>query len=179
MNRSDVSKILQDSMDQLFRNDLHLLRYDVSERSITHKLAEYLQARVPELNVDCEYNRNFPSGPNSPKFLYMIDYERKQVVGDTRVKDVDEEELKAYSTYPDIVLHRRGVNHENTLVIEAKKINSSAPDEFDFAKLCGFTGHDDGNEYNYEHGVFIKFESKKEHPARPALIWFSHGRMET
>ena len=31
---------------------------DANERSLTHKLAEYLQCEFPDWHVDCEYNRH-------------------------------------------------------------------------------------------------------------------------
>jgi len=45
-------------LDILLREDGYLLEKNVSERAVTHKLAEHLQKIFPEWNVDCEYNRN-------------------------------------------------------------------------------------------------------------------------
>lgn len=42
--------------------DHYLLQMNLSERSITHKLAEHYQHLFHEWNVDCEYNRNL-DGP--------------------------------------------------------------------------------------------------------------------
>jgi hypothetical protein len=42
---------------KLKRRDKYLLEKDLNERTITHKLATYLQEQFQELNVDCEYNR--------------------------------------------------------------------------------------------------------------------------
>ena len=176
MTRQEALQLLNECIDELFRNDLILLRNDVSERAITHKLAEYLQARVPKLNVDCEYNRNAEAGTFAPKYLNLIESRRKEVIGKIRVDQVPEEDLRACSTFPDIIIHHRGTNDANTLIIEAKKKNSTVADEFDFAKLRGFTGDNDGNEYSYEHGVFIEFETAVDKPSRPKLTWFSKGR---
>jgi hypothetical protein len=175
MERQVVSTLLAECLDDLFDNDLLLLTNDVSERAITHKLAEYLQRRLPNLNVDCEYNRNVQIGAYARKYLLVIENARKECIGDDLVEKVPEEVLRACSTYPDIIVHRRGTNDANLLVIEAKKVNSTIGDAFDFAKLRGFTGNLDGNDYCYEHGVFIKFQTAVANPQRPRLRWFAGG----
>ena len=62
----DLFKKLKEALDEatedLKKNDEPLLMHNVNERSITHKLAEYLQKHLPEYNVDCEYNRNTDQG---------------------------------------------------------------------------------------------------------------------
>lgn len=59
-----MKKSVNISLNKLVRHDSYLLLEDVNERSITHKLAEYLQRVYPEWNVDCEFNRNL-SGPKN------------------------------------------------------------------------------------------------------------------
>jgi hypothetical protein len=46
------------TLNVLLSQDAHLLKNDVNERSITHKLAEYIQQVTPDWNVDCEYNKH-------------------------------------------------------------------------------------------------------------------------
>ena len=57
-SRQEVEAIVVASLRELLQDDASLLQYDVSERAITHKLAEYLQYRFGDYHVDCEYNRN-------------------------------------------------------------------------------------------------------------------------
>src|SRR3990172_335038 len=89
------------SVNYLFKNDLFLLKNDASERSITHKLAEYLQKEFPEWHVDCEYNRD------------LDDVKRR--TNDTGFN-------------PDIVVHIRDTD-KNLLIIEVKKSNGEYNDE--------------------------------------------------
>lgn len=175
MDRPEISRILNDSIEDLFRDDLILLRNDVSERAITHKLAKHLQSRVPKLHVDCEYNRNVERGPRSPKYLYLIEQSKKELLGDKLAKEIPEEVLKAHTKYPDIIVHRRGTNDQNVLVIEAKKDNSGYDDDLDVSKVRGFTSNEDENSYHYKHGVLIKFQTGVNTPARPKLRWFTDG----
>jgi len=51
-------KKIEVGLNLLINNDGYLLYKNINERSITHKLAEYLQNLFPEWNVDCEYNKN-------------------------------------------------------------------------------------------------------------------------
>ncbi len=45
----------------LFTKDAYLLKNNLNERSITHKLAEHYQYLFSKWDVDCEYNRNLGS----------------------------------------------------------------------------------------------------------------------
>ena len=46
------------SIRLLIKNDFYLLEIGTNERSVAHKLAEYLQQEFPNRHVDCEYNRH-------------------------------------------------------------------------------------------------------------------------
>jgi len=68
----DLEKI-KIGLDSLLSYDGYLLENNVSERAITHKLAEHYQKLFPEWNVDCEYNRNLGK-------LKEIDVEPKKLL---------------------------------------------------------------------------------------------------
>jgi hypothetical protein len=57
MENLDVKAKLEAAIISLLEEDHYLIQNNVSERAITHKLAEYLQKEFPEYKVDCEYNR--------------------------------------------------------------------------------------------------------------------------
>lgn len=57
--------IIKHALKRFIKEDFHLSKLDANERSQTHKIAEYLQDIIPELHVDCEYNKNI----NKPKEL--------------------------------------------------------------------------------------------------------------
>ena len=95
-----------------FVEDDDLLQRNVNERSITHKLAEYLQRQFEGLKVDCEYNRR----GKDPKTL------QKRI-------------------FPDIIVHDRGDSDNNRLVIEVKK-SAAGPVTRDEEKLRGLTSSD-------------------------------------
>src|SRR5262245_2039023 len=117
MQFDEIKKIVDECLTELLDKDFLLFRHDVSERSITHKFAEYLQIRFPQLNVDCEYNRNVEKGEFASKELIILQEMRDKEINKTENK-TDEEFLLTVSTYPDIIIHRRTKNDENLLVIE-------------------------------------------------------------
>ena len=92
----EIKKKVEFCIRQLLRNDRHLLEIKADERSIAHKLAEYLQQQFRDWHVDCEYNRH---GMEIKK------------LGEARV-------------YPDIIVHLRDMPF-NLLVIELKCSNEN------------------------------------------------------
>lgn len=88
-----------------FESDRDLLEKGANERSITHKLAEHLQCQFRHLNVDCEYNRHGLNAKILSRFAECI----------------GEDDSRDRMVYPDIIVHRRGEDKSNLLVIEAKK----------------------------------------------------------
>lgn len=146
-----------------FRSDHDLLDRDVNERSITHKLAEHLQRQFEnhceDLKVDCEYNRHV----SDIKRLLVL----KDAIGGDAV-EVDDSEAR--TVYPDIIVHQRGSDKRNLLVIEVKKTDKrgmeldrdnlwelTEPDKCKlraFTELCG--------DYRYELGLLIILDTRKK-----------------
>ena len=116
----------------LLKNDSHLFDVDANERSITHKLAEYLQLEFPEYNVDCEYNRNGLDIKKLDSFKRMV----------------DSDDTDAISVYPDIIIHHRGTK-DNFIVIEAKKSTNKATDD---GKLLAYK-----QDLGYKYAFAVKF----------------------
>jgi len=131
--------------------DSFLLESAANERSVTHKLAEYLQQEFPDYNVDCEYNRHGLLTKLLPREC--------------------ESQTHEY-VYPDVVVHVRGNDDSNLLVIEAKLGKKPTVPVCDAAKLKGFTKPD--GDYHYQLGLFIGFDGVRD----PQLVWFRDGRAE-
>ena len=145
---------LHNAINQFLENDFYLLEKDIAERSITHKIAEYLQAQIPEYNVDCEYNGDIENPVTYRKQL-GISMETMQQLAVRAINEND-----TYGIYPDIIVHMRGFNDNNIIVIEVKKkkITTRGQNEKDFdkVKLAAFT-----RQYSYKLGVFLEFETTK------------------
>ena len=143
----EIKKKVGICLGLLSRTDSFLLERRVSERSVSHKLAEYLQQQFPDWNVDCEYN--------------LKGLGTKQLEG---IQECDEQK-KTDRVLPDIIVHRRNTD-DNLLVIEVKHQND---DLCDLKKLELFTSP--SGQFRYKFGLFIKFDS----PESPTLRWFEDG----
>jgi hypothetical protein len=134
MLRSELEPCLDAALEALRDRDNYLLSIGTNERSITHRLACYLQETLSDWNVDCEYNRD---GRWPKKVVLPID-------------QVSTAELRARTVYPDIIVHLRGPNGPNILAIELKVEANEAEKAWDITKLCAYR-----DEFAYDNGVFI------------------------
>ena len=118
MNEEEVKQAVISALERVIEDDANLLRYDVNERSITHRLAVYLEEEVGgDWEVDVEYNR---VGEDEVSKAVPMEYLKSRISD-----DVDPEDLDAKTVYPDVIVHNRGEQYENLLVIEAKKSGRS------------------------------------------------------
>ncbi|WP_414828525.1 hypothetical protein [Alteromonas sp. H39] len=143
-----VESALNDSLEQLIRADGDILVMDVNERTISHRLASYLEPHFQGWNVDCEYNRNH----DDPKRLKI------------RRRNIQSDDTQATTVFPDIIVHHRGTN-ENFVVIEMKKTSSQESDGYDLAKLNAFK-----EQLGYQFAIFVKVRTGSQ-PAVEDVQW--------
>ncbi len=142
-----IEKAVIRAIEKLKINDADLLDIVANERSVSHKVAEYLQQVFNGWNVDCEYNRK------------MKDTKTLEVSFD----NVTDHDIEAKTVFPDIIVHHRQTD-DNLLVIEMKKNgNDTGKDE---AKLKAFTGP----EYGYFLGLLLVLKENDY-----AMQWFAEG----
>lgn len=163
-NRKDIlNKLLNDAISDLYKFDSYLIRHmdisgdgteniHLSERSIVFRYGIYLQDKIKNTifknyNIDCEYNRN-------------IDLEKKY----------HDNNGKVLGCYPDIIIHKRGTNDDNLLVIEIKTWWNTNT-EHDEDKLRDLTKQT--SDYRYEYGLSITL-GKDENSVK--MKWFQNGR---
>jgi len=132
------------AVSEFLLKEKFLLNEDLNERTMTHKLAEYLQKYFQDYNVDCEYNRMMKDKDYTTKTLLLS------------IDIITSDDSKQTTVMPDIIIHRRGNDRSNLLVIEVKKKINSANKQFDFEKLRAFT-----SELKYEYGVYLEFDTEK------------------
>ena len=138
MEEELIREALRKSINQLLRSDSEILINDINERSISHKLAIYLEPYFQGWNIDCEYNRNH----DNPKRLEITK------------RNIQSDDTQATTVYPDIIIHHRGTN-DNLVVIEMKKTTSNESDDYDIGKLRAFK-----NQLGYQFAIFIKVRTK-------------------
>ena len=146
---AEVRARLECSLEMLKAEDAYLLRHNVNERTLTHKLAEHLQRHFSGWHVDCEYNRN---GVDLKKLLSLPDCAPSK----------DDED--GCTVFPDIIVHQRGRSDDsqptrNLLVIEAKKSTNPRSTEKDYTKLRLYK-----QQLRYRHSAFVVFEIDINHP---------------
>lgn len=90
---------IRDALRQFIVKDKEkLLRVDIYEPTISHRIAVYLENLFPDFDVDCEYNKNSNEGK---------EIEDK--------KNRDGKKIR-----PDVIIHNRG-SIDNIVIIEVKK----------------------------------------------------------
>ena len=115
MEWTDLNARVKCAFDALNHYDLLLLQNDAHERTVCARLAMYLQAVFPGYDVDVEYNR------------HGFDPKRLQEIPNCKNHDS--------LVYPDVVVHRRGNDDSNLLVMELKKSTNTEPRDCDRTKL--------------------------------------------
>ena len=133
-----IPKKVEIACELLLKEDRDLFTYEVNERTLTQNLAKHLQKFFPNFSVDCEYNRD----GNDPKEIPQNDPENptKKVI-------------------PDIIIHKRGCNAHNLVVIEAKKDANDCDMRNDCVKLLGIC-----ETLKYHHAFFINFICNPKSP---------------
>lgn len=131
-----LEKLIKKSLDDLYQNDQDLLKRKVAERDLTGLFAHYFRnnmkdTAIAEYNVDCEYNRD--------------GYGMKNIDGTL--------------VYPDFILHKRGTNDSNLLIIEFKTWWNSDNRE-DIEKLKAMMS--DLYRYQYQYGYSIILNQERD-----------------
>jgi hypothetical protein len=156
MDREEAKSLVGEALDLLFACDIGRdLPKGVHERTLTHRLAIYIElvlmrsSRVASdgrpWSVDCEYNRD---GPDDPKELMVL--ATKLAVGLTVEELIRCDDAR--TVFPDIIVHRRGKDGPNLLVIEVKRRGAALDDvNLDKAKLHRYAN----SPLNYRHAFLV------------------------
>lgn len=141
MTEAEVREKLQVATQKLVAADAHLLEHDLSERCIASRLAMYLQQEYPEFSVDVEYNR---IGAH-PKTMELP------------------EECANYRSnngeplvVPDVIVHKRGAEGPNLLVLELKKTTNRDSRACDHMRVRAFR-----EQLRYEHAALVECETRR------------------
>lgn len=172
-----VKSKLHEALYALRRNDRYVLEKDGSERSIAHCIATYLAVSFTQYDVDCEYNVNIESG-SGRKEIDMLRYELDQFnrrVGNRRSFDFEDETYYSVSVYPDIIVHKRGRNDGNLIVLELKKSTTNIGSDFDELKLKRYTNTSFPTSLRYKFGFFIDVPTGAGYDRHFQIKLFQHG----
>jgi hypothetical protein len=128
------------ALGEFYAREAYLFEKDLGERTLTHRLAVYLERQFPGWQVDCDYDRLGERTLRMPKGSI-----------------VSTDDHLGKSIYPDIVVHRRAVP-DNLLAIEVRKASNHQPPEHDQHKLRALT--DPYLWFAYGLGVYLTLARK-------------------
>jgi len=159
------------------------------ERAIAHRLAYYLECELRKaklitdegtLIVDCEYNRH-----GGATKTFAVESELKEIVEAARKKkewEPEEDGFYVFSIAPDIVVHERGHDRRNRLVVELKKASNRETPRYDALKLELFTiPRESEYGYGYSFGAWVVADDTcepSERKLRLAGRWMEGKRIE-
>jgi hypothetical protein len=131
-----LKRVISKSIRRLYIDDIDLIERKGMEQSIAFRFTLYLNEALQtvkwvndlQLDIDIEYNKNGLAPKRTPR--------------------------RPKGTRPDVIIHKRGNNESNLLIIEIKGWWNQESREIDIIKLEDFT-HQDG-EYKYGLGVFLE-----------------------
>ena len=137
----EFNNLISEALTMLYRNDKYLIDHHANERAIVFRFGIYFQVLLnkyetyKDYNLDIEYNRNLDDPKRTPNHKNGI--------------------------YPDLILHKRGNNNFNLLVIEFKCHWNNQGQEKDKSKIGELMSPN--GIYNYKEGYTIRLE--KEEPS--------------
>lgn len=140
MERNEVCKRLEAALVKLAENDLYLLENDLSERCIASRLAMYLQTEFVEYCVDVEFNRD----GCTPKRLEIPEECANR-------RNRNDEAL----VIPDVIIHKRGPEGPNLLVLELKKTTNPDTRGCDQIRVRALQ-----QRFGYTFGALIECETR-------------------
>jgi hypothetical protein len=114
-------KKLVSALEEFYAQEDFILDKDLGERTLTHRLAVYVERQFPGWQVDCDYNRLGERALQLPHGTI-----------------VSTDDTLGKSIYPDIVVHQRAIPN-NLLAIELRKGSNHQPLEHDQHKLKAMT----------------------------------------
>ena len=132
----DLDYLIRTALSLLYKNDKYLIDIRANERCIVFRFGYYFQTL---LSMHCEYKG------------YDLDLEYNRD-GEDPKKTINYQN----GIYPDVILHKRGNNKDNLLVMEFKGHWNDEGQEKDKSKI-----HDLMNpngEYKYKNGYTVLLE---------------------
>jgi len=118
--QTELNKVIA-ALQEFYAQEKFLLERDLGERTITHRLAVYVERQFAGWQVDCNYDRLGERTLRLPRGTI-----------------VSTDDHLGKSIYPDIVVHQRDIPN-NLLAIEVRKDSNHQPIEHDRHKLQALT----------------------------------------
>ena len=144
-------ELLKEALEECYKKDILLIEHHMEQASVA-RIFYYCQNLINnderfvclrKYNLDCEFNKNCWNSKATPHC--------------------------ENGTRPDMILHKRGTNNHNLLIVEFKSEKGlKRKVHNDLIKLEDFTSP---YIYNYHLGVFVKLFREK-----PEYVFFKKGK---
>lgn len=167
MENEKVKAKVRLAVDKFRQKDKALIQVDANERSISHKIALYLQEQFEAdgWHVDCEYNRY---GADDKKDAVLFEELGAWLHCQVPITDED-----ATSIFPDIIVHRRKTP-DNLLVVEIKKSTTASNSNLDIQKLEALTTKQ--YKYKYQLGLHLIISMDLYDNFTDSYTWYEDGK---
>lgn len=172
MDYNELREKVLSCINLLFERDSYLLINNLNEKTIAHRLAVYLENDFKGFDIDCEYN-GYVTAHNNRKYIKILK-EKAIELGISKDNNNNNRDIVTRKIFPDIIVHKRGDNFNNLLIIEIKKSTSNEPYEWDFEKLKRYTSNEYQNDLEYQFGAFIELLIDSEKPMFK-ITWVKEG----
>jgi hypothetical protein len=154
-----VINYVEAAVETLFEKDKPLLVNDSNERSITHRLAIYLEQEIKDLEpnyvVDVEYNRVTETNGPTDSIKKRVSYH--ELTASCRGRKIEDDDTDAQTVFPDVIVHKRNSSDHNLVVIEVKKTSSTESGDCDKEKIVRFR-----KDLGYKYGIFLQLRTDGE-----------------
>jgi len=173
MEWDKLAEILTKSIKLLIEYDSNLFVTETHQRTYCARLAHQLEPLLlsekldfedrpppPGYRVDVEYNRAYRDEENKTKRLFRPrSYNTGKITGES-------------SVFPDLNVHRRGLDGPNLLVSEVVKLPDRVDEisVYNFWKLAGYVEY-----FDYQYGLYLCFATGTERPGTILEAWLLDG----
>lgn len=153
---TEIKGAIASALERVYARDYSLIERQAHERSCAFRFGLYFSEIMAQtsfggdgdLTIDFDYNRNFKNVKNMKGFN------------------------PRHGIFPDIILHHRGFNDKNIVVIEFK--GHWSRNGRDDEKLRGFTNQE-VNDYRYGLGVFVRLAKTLD---SCEIVYYKNGTLE-
>jgi len=150
MEAQEVRGRVEAAIGAFMARDYYLIEHDLREECISARLALHLQALFDDYSVDVEYNR-------------AGDLAKRLQLPDECAKKRDREGRAL--VLPDIIVHRRGPDGPNVLVIEIKKTSNPLGFDCDRRRIRAFR-----SKLGYTFGALLECETREGRDPKMAIL---------
>lgn len=183
LDEATIFQRFHHAVAELWARDRSLIERRLSELSVAHRLAVYLERQFPEFHTDCQYSRNSRVTESTYDFPYMTRPRQKEVRHNLLRQGMTQQEADAAAHmvtggYPAIIVHRREENDLNLLVVELQLdgVRQAWGGLNARDKLCRYTLQGERGLYRYAVGLYVQLGVTDDGEAYGVTELFRDGR---